>query len=253
MADAEHGRSTEPLAHQLIETGLRRLVHRRGRLVEKEPFGLLDQGPGEGHALLLARGELKRPVRGLMQPPGELGESHDVERLAQGLVGHTSRRHRIAHHVAEHADRQIWPLREKQDPGVPRRVDLATPERPDASDRPHERALPRARGAEQEHGIAAPEREVDVRDEELTIGSIEVDTLDGQARGASLDAPDAAPRLLADVVERALEAGEPLDHRAPGRDLLVGLDEEAERVLYLLEGLVCLHESAEPELAPEEA
>ena len=73
MADAEHRRLREPLAHQPIEARLRRLVHRRGRLVEKEPVGLLDQGPREGDALLLAGGELERPVVGLVEPPGEVG------------------------------------------------------------------------------------------------------------------------------------------------------------------------------------
>ena len=62
MAHAEHRRPREPLAHQPIEPCLRRLVHRRGRLVEKEPVGLLDQGSREGDALLLAGGELERPV-----------------------------------------------------------------------------------------------------------------------------------------------------------------------------------------------
>ncbi len=54
MAHAEHGRPREPLAHQPIEARLRGIVHRRGRLVEKEPVRLLHQGPREGDALLLA-------------------------------------------------------------------------------------------------------------------------------------------------------------------------------------------------------
>jgi hypothetical protein len=73
VAHAEHGRARELLAHQLIEARLGRLVHRRGRLVEEEPVGLLDESAGEGDALLLARGELERPVAGLVEPPGELG------------------------------------------------------------------------------------------------------------------------------------------------------------------------------------
>ena len=70
-----------------------------------------------------------------------------------------------------------------------------------------------------------------------------------------VDAPDAAAgrRLEAHVLERALEAGEPLDHRAPGRDLLVRLDEEAERILDLLEGRVVCMRPPRAELAPEVA
>ena len=54
MAHAEYGRPREPLAHQSIEPRLRGLVHRRGRLIEEEPIGLLDERAGEGDALLLA-------------------------------------------------------------------------------------------------------------------------------------------------------------------------------------------------------
>src|SRR6185295_11109818 len=68
MADAEYRRLREPLAHQLIQARLRPLVDRRGRLVEKEPVGLLDQGPREGQSLLLAGGELECPVGGLVEP-----------------------------------------------------------------------------------------------------------------------------------------------------------------------------------------
>src|SRR6267142_2199335 len=238
MADAEHRRLREPLAHQPIESRLRRLVQRRGRLVQKEPVGLLDQGSREGHALLLAGGELERPVGDLVETPGELLEVHRLERLAQRLVVHTARGHWIAHHVPEHPDRQVRPLREKEDAGPFRYMDLATPERPDAGDGTDERALSRARRATQEHGIPLPEREVDVRHERLATGEIEIDSLHGQLRGAPGGDPDAAlGRLPAHVLEGALEAGEALDDGTPGRDLLVRLDEEAERILNLLEGL----------------
>jgi hypothetical protein len=86
MADAEHRRLCEPREHQLIEARLRRLVHRGGRLVEEEPVGLLDQDPRESDPLLLARGELERPARGLVEAPGELREPHGLERLAQRRI-----------------------------------------------------------------------------------------------------------------------------------------------------------------------
>src|SRR5262245_24700955 len=253
MADAEQRRLGKPLAHQPIEAGLRRLVHRRGRLVEKEPLRLLDQRAGEGDALLLSGREPESPVGGLIEARGELDEAHDLERVAQRPVVQTAGRHRIAHHVAEHADRQIRPLRQEQELSAWRNSDLAAPEWPDAGDGTDERALARARRTGQESSVAKLEREVDVRHEDLTVGSIEIDPSYGELRCAPLDAPEAARRLGAHPLERALEAGEAVDHRAPGGDLFVRLDEEAECVLDLLEGLARLHEAAEPELASEEA
>src|SRR5262249_58502699 len=101
------------------------LAGRGGRLVEKEPLGLRDEGAGEGDALLLAGGERKRPVRVLVRAPAELAEADRLERLAQGFVRDAAARHRIAHDVAEPADRQVRPLREKQDPRVSGGADLA--------------------------------------------------------------------------------------------------------------------------------
>src|SRR5215470_898175 len=254
MADAEQRRLWELLAHQPIKVRLRLLVQRRGRLIEKEPVGLLDQGPREGDSLLLAGGKLERPVDGLVEPAGELRESHGFECLAQRFVVHTARRHRIAHHVSKRTDRQVRPLRENEDAGTSRHVDLAMAERPDAGDGTDERALSRPRRATQKHGLPPQEREVDVRHERLAIGSIEIDALHSQVRRAPLGAPDTAnTRMPTHMLERALEAGEPLDHGPPSHDLLVRLDEEAERILDLLEGLARLHEATEPELASEVA
>src|SRR5262249_34026078 len=131
MADAEDRRLRQPLAQQSIETRFGRLVERRGRLVEKEPLGLLDQGAREGNTLLLARGELKRPVRALVQASAELAEADHLERLAQGFVADAAARHRIAHDVAEPADRQGRPPRGEQGPRIPRDADLAPPARPE--------------------------------------------------------------------------------------------------------------------------
>src|SRR5262249_31580701 len=110
MADAEHRRFGKPLADQGVKTRLRRLVHRRRRLVEKEPVGLLHQSPRESDALLLPGRELKLPVRLLVEPPRELRQPHRLERRAQLAVGYTIGRHRIADHVTELADRQVRPL-----------------------------------------------------------------------------------------------------------------------------------------------
>ena len=54
----------------------------------------------------------------LVESTGELTESHGLESLAQCRVVHPPRRHRIAHHVPERADRQVGPLRQKEDSGA---------------------------------------------------------------------------------------------------------------------------------------
>jgi hypothetical protein len=56
MAHAEYGRVLKPLAHQSIQARLRSVVHRRGRLIEEEPVGLLDECASKGYALLFTGG-----------------------------------------------------------------------------------------------------------------------------------------------------------------------------------------------------
>src|SRR5688572_29993935 len=72
MAYAEYGCAGKPLAHESIETRLRGLVHRRGRLIEEQPLRLLHQRAGKGDALLFAGGKLQRPMASLIEPPGEI-------------------------------------------------------------------------------------------------------------------------------------------------------------------------------------
>src|SRR5262249_59728348 len=161
-------------------------------------------------------------------PPGEPRPPERLERLAQRAVGHTIGRHRIADHVTELADREVRPLGQKQNSRVTRDADLAAPERPDAGDGPYERALAGARRAGEEDRVATLHREVDVRDEGLAAGPIEIDVGQAQLSGAPVDAPQAGGRLLVHCLEMALEPGKSFDHGAPRRDLLVGLHEEAQ-------------------------
>src|SRR5262245_44962080 len=59
MTHAEERRPGEALTQQVIEACLCHFVHRGGRFVEKKPLWLLDQGPRDGNALLLAGGEVE--------------------------------------------------------------------------------------------------------------------------------------------------------------------------------------------------
>jgi hypothetical protein len=83
IAYTEYCRSSEPLAHQLIEARLRSLIHHSGRFVEEEPIELLDQRSSEGDALLLAGRELERPMANLVESFGQVTESQGPHRIAQ--------------------------------------------------------------------------------------------------------------------------------------------------------------------------
>src|SRR5207247_4420307 len=103
------------------------------------------------------------------------------------------------------------PLRKKEDPRVPRRANLAPSERPDPGDGTDQCALARARGATEEHRVAARDGQVHVRHERLAIRTMEIDALHRHVRAPALRAPDAAAarHLETHALERALEPGEP--------------------------------------------
>src|SRR5258705_9379606 len=84
---------------------------------------------------------------------------------------------------------------------------------------------------------------------------MEVHTLNCQLRGVSVGAPDAATnhRLDAHTVQRPLETGEPLNHRAPFSDHLIRVDKKAERSLYRTESADGLYDPAEGKIATEVA
>jgi hypothetical protein len=70
VAHAEQRRLREPLTQQTVQARFRCLVESRGRFVEEQPIGLLDQSAGKSNSLLLTRRELKRPVASLIEPIG---------------------------------------------------------------------------------------------------------------------------------------------------------------------------------------
>src|SRR5690242_19025336 len=95
MSHTEYRRSRKPFAYQSIKACLGRLINRRGRLVEKEPIGLLDQRPSESDPLLLARRELERPMANLVESFGQVTESHGLQSFTQRQVIDTAPEHRI--------------------------------------------------------------------------------------------------------------------------------------------------------------
>src|SRR5205823_6620534 len=152
VTHAKEGDVREPLAQEPVEARFGRLVQCRGRLVEEEPVGLLDEGTREGDPLLLARREPQRPVVGFIESSGQLRELHCRERLAQGRIVRLARK---AHYVPQRADREVRLLRENEDPGAERQPDRAATEWPDAGDGADQRALPGARSSPEQHRVSA--------------------------------------------------------------------------------------------------
>jgi hypothetical protein len=86
MAYAEYSRAAAPLAHESIESSLRRLIHSRGRFIKKQPLRLSYERPGKGDALLFARGKLERPMSRLIQPPGKIRKPDRCKRFPKRRI-----------------------------------------------------------------------------------------------------------------------------------------------------------------------
>ena len=81
MGDADESCFRQTLPQQGIEMGLHLWIESRGRLVEEEPVGALEQGTGKGEALLLARRQAAIPLMALIQPFRIVAEKTVLERL----------------------------------------------------------------------------------------------------------------------------------------------------------------------------
>ncbi|MCY1367093.1 hypothetical protein D9M69_540090 [compost metagenome] len=87
MGDDDHGHTLlRQVLHHAQHFVAQLRVQRRGGLVEQHQFGFHRQGARNGHALLLAAGELRRVM------PGALGQAHlgqqfTGQRLGVGLAG----------------------------------------------------------------------------------------------------------------------------------------------------------------------
>ena len=86
VADRDDRRARQPLLQQPVELGLRRLVERRRRLVEKQEIRLLQQRARDAEALLLAERQHPVPVRLLVEPLRQCGKADRVERRGDLLA-----------------------------------------------------------------------------------------------------------------------------------------------------------------------
>ena len=147
-------------------------VERAERLVEEQRARVVDEGSGEGDALLLTAGQLRR------LPTGEVREAHDLEELVDTLRDLGPRRPataRAERHVVEHA--HVREQRVVLEDGVdvalvgrdPRDVRAleADPSRRgllEPGDHPQRRRLAAPRRAEHREELAAADLEVRVLD-----------------------------------------------------------------------------------------
>ena len=67
MGNADEGRLGQTLQQQLVERRLGLRIERRGRLVEEQPVGPLQEGAGQRQTLLLARRETAIPLMALIE------------------------------------------------------------------------------------------------------------------------------------------------------------------------------------------
>ena len=123
-------------------------------------LGLWIDEAREGEALLLAARQRLLPGAFLVQAIEQMAEPDRFERLADLLVLHRVRRHRIGGGAAQRAERHVGLLRQHQQLGVALHHDLAFAPRPQPGDRAHQRALAGAGLADDQHLLAG--RDVDL-------------------------------------------------------------------------------------------
>ena len=90
VADADEGGGVELFGQQRHQLVLARRIERRGRLVEHDDVGLVQENAREGQPLLLAAGEDLVPGRVLLEAADEMRKADQLERpgnfLDAGLV-----------------------------------------------------------------------------------------------------------------------------------------------------------------------
>jgi len=122
-----------------VEFGLELLVERRGRFVQQQPVGLLEQRTGDRQALLLAAGEALRPNFLAVELVRQRADPGIGERPADVLVLVSIRFARIRNGGTQCSNRDVGLLRHHHHLGAIGNMDAAFAERPDAGDRTEQR------------------------------------------------------------------------------------------------------------------
>ena len=179
------------------------------------------------------------------RPPRSVHRCGRIGRARLGRIGHRGR---------ERRDRKIRPLRQDHHLGVFRQADRCLAERPDPRERAEQASTCRRRtGRSPAH--ARPERMA-------TSSALTSGTPFGSRTARALKRT-ALASLRRDVRwsaarghrarggDRAVEAFQPFDHRAPFGQPPIGVDEDGQRALHAAEGLGGLRQPAELDNAGE--
>ncbi len=181
VRDQQHGAAAgDELAQRAGERGLARRVDPGRRLVEHQQLGAAGQGPGDQRALLLAAGQAGHRVAGAVGQPDLLeggrhgGPVGGPRRAEDAPTGDQAGPDHLGHR-RRHAGTGADPLRHVPDPlpsfeaAVAEQGDRAGAQRHQPQDRPDQRRLAGAVGAQDRDHVAALDAQRDAPQHDLVV------------------------------------------------------------------------------------
>ena len=254
VADADDGGRCQLLMQQAEQRELALLVQRRGCLVHDDDLRLLDQQPGEGHALALAAGQGLVPAALDIELLDEIAQPATSHGLFHRGLRHGFRLG-IGERLPQRSERQIGALRHEGDLQALRHADRARAPGPQPGERADQDALARAALAGEHHFLAHGDAHGGIVDDDAPcpVGHREALDMDGAIiAGAERDR-----RLVfhhgaeIDLFQRRHQLHHACCGCIPFRQLDEVVDEPDQRALHGAEGRHQLHDGAERQIAAE--
>jgi hypothetical protein len=191
--DHRHAVAGEP-GHRVEDLADHLRVERRGRLVEQHELGVHRQRTGDGHPLLLAPGELRGQLAGLVGDPDPGQQlARPLLRLALGLPADLDRAQRdvlqdgpVGEQVEALEDHPDVRAQARERPALRRKRFAVQRDRPRVDrlqpvDRAAERRLPRSGRADHHDDLAPVHGQVDVL-EDVQVPEVLVDPFEDDER-----------------------------------------------------------------------
>src|SRR3954468_5183002 len=155
----------------------------------------MQKDAGKGEALLLAPGERLIPWRLLLKTIDEVLEPHALERLGNLLDALAVRGLRIGRGTAQCSDRNVGPLRHEEHLRAAGDLYIAFAPWPQAGNRAHQRALPRARFSRHKDALTRHDIHLGVLDDRLTSVERDREIGETQRRSGALSTLDPVDTL----------------------------------------------------------